>query len=154
VSISRREILGGGATAAAVGWMATADAATGRLQVGTLAELVVGAPRWFTWPDGRSPAVLLKLGRPVPGGVGPDRDVVAYSAVCTHLGCVVQVKDDRLVCPCHWSMFDPAVGGRCYQGPAPTALPRIVLEVDDDGSIAAVGSDGVVWGRLGPEVQP
>ena len=31
---------------------------------------------------------------------------------------------------------------------------RIVLEVDDDGSIAAVGSDGVVWGRLGPEVQP
>jgi arsenite oxidase small subunit len=73
--------------------------------------------------------------------------VVAYSAVCTHLGCVVAVKDGRFVCPCHASMFDPAAGGRCYQGPASTALPRVRLMVDGDGAVRATGLDGVVWGR-------
>lgn len=82
----------------------------------------------------------------MPGGVGPERDVVAFSAVCTHLGCVVEVRDRRTVCPCHLSMFDPRVGGRCYQGPAPTRLARIRLRLDD-GVLYAIGAEGEVWGR-------
>lgn len=154
MSISRREVFGGAAAALAAGVAATEARAASPTAVGRVADVAVGRPLWFTWPDSRSPAVALKLGRPVPGGVGPDRDVVAYSAVCTHLGCVVQVKGNHLACPCHWSLFDPAVSGRCYQGPAPTALPRIHLEVAADGALTAVGADGVVWGRVGGEVTP
>ena len=148
MSISRRDILEGSVVAALASLPTAASAAPKRVTAARLSDLALDKPSWFGWPDPASPAVVLKLGRPVDGGVGPERDVVAYSAVCTHLGCVVQVKDGRMVCPCHGSMFDPAVGGRCYQGPAPTALPRILLEMDADGTLLALGALGPVWGRL------
>lgn len=60
--------------------------------------------------------------------------VMAYSAICTHSGCTVSDWDDTqhaLVCPCHESVFDPYDGGAVIGGPAPRALPRLGLGVND-----------------------
>jgi arsenite oxidase small subunit len=40
----------------------------------------------FTYPDASSPCVAIRMGAPVPGGVGPNKDIVAYSTLCTHMG--------------------------------------------------------------------
>lgn len=115
--------------------------------IARLAELKPGRPVPFSYPDAASPCWLMKLGAPTAGGIGPDGDVVAYSALCTHQGCPVAVEDGRFICPCHYSQFDPARGGQCYQGVASTPLPRVQLEVRD-GAIVATGMDGLVWGRV------
>ena len=143
--VTRRQVLAGAAAASVThGTRAQAAEAT----VGPVASVTEAQPLWFGYPDGQSPAVAVKLGRAVDGGVGPDRDIVAYSAVCTHLGCVVEVRDGRMVCPCHFSMFDPAAGGQCYHGPAPTRLARIQLAVTPEGALVATGADGAIWGRV------
>lgn len=73
---------------------------------------------------------------------------VAYSKICTHLGCSVGLFgiDDRepqtlrqLVCPCHQSIFDPTHGAEPVGGPAPRPLPQLPLGVDDDGFLIALG---------------
>ena len=37
-------------------------------------------------PDNDAPGVLIKLGTRVPGGVGPDGDIVGFSTICPHKG--------------------------------------------------------------------
>ena len=54
---------------------------------------------------------------------------VAYSAVCTHEGCVVSYSNGQLACPCHGSIFDPANNARVVNGPARLPLPKIPIEV-------------------------
>lgn len=115
--------------------------------VARLDGLKAGEAVAFQWPDAESPCWLLKTGRATDGGVGPDRDVVAYSALCTHQGCPVVVEDGRFICPCHFSQFDPEKGGQCYQGVATVPLPRVQLAVRD-GHVVAVGMDGLPWGRV------
>lgn len=52
-----------------------------------------------------------------------DNDaVIALSLVCTHLGCTVNVTEERLTCPCHGSVF--ARNGKVLSGPAPKPLAR------------------------------
>lgn len=73
--------------------------------------------------------------------VGPDR-VVAYSAICTHLGCAVfaGLNQEGLVhCPCHGSLFDPRADAAVVAGPAPRPLPSLPVEVDADGNLVAAG---------------
>jgi Rieske Fe-S protein len=54
----------------------------------------------------------------------------AFSAVCTHQGCVVaQVKENTISCPCHGSQFN-AANGEVQQGPARSALREINIKVD------------------------
>ena len=60
-----------------------------RKVVGVAASMPANAAVNFTYPDAASPCVVMKLGTPVPGGVGPDGDIVAYSTLCTHMGCPV-----------------------------------------------------------------
>ena len=79
-----------------------------------------------------------------PGGV------VAYSKICTHAGCTIAlyrkpkfppVQDKpALVCPCHYSTFDPASGGTVLFGPAGRDLPQLPLVVDADGHLRAAGN--------------
>jgi Rieske Fe-S protein len=54
----------------------------------------------------------------------------AFSAVCTHQGCLVGCRDKEIVCDCHASFFDPT-NGKVLSGPAPTPLPEIPIEVRD-----------------------
>ncbi len=57
--------------------------------------------------------------------------VKAYSAICTHLGCVVAWNDlsSQIVCPCHGGQFNPATGA-VVGGPPPTPLPPINVSVE------------------------
>lgn len=61
---------------------------------------------------------------------------VAYSKLCTHLGCPVGLYEQQLqllVCPCHQSMFNVNNGAVPQFGPAPRPLPQLPLYVDAQG---------------------
>lgn len=67
---------------------------------------------------------------------------VAYSKLCTHLGCPVglyQEKTQQLVCPCHQSIFNVNAGAIPQFGPAPRPLPQLPLTVDATGQMRANG---------------
>lgn len=78
----------------------------------------------------------------------PD-GILAYSKICTHAGCAVTLyrtptweptsAPPALVCPCHYSTFDPATGGRVTFGPAGRELPQLPLAVDEAGALRAGG---------------
>ncbi|MDQ1621373.1 MAG: hypothetical protein QOE19_3942 [Actinomycetota bacterium] len=83
---------------------------------------------------------------PVGGGViVKDQKVVvtqptagefkAFSAVCTHMGCLVgAVKDGTISCPCHGSMYS-AADGTVTGGPAPKPLPPVTVKVEGDSIV-------------------
>jgi ubiquinol-cytochrome c reductase iron-sulfur subunit len=82
---------------------------------------------------------------------GYDADgIVAYSKICTHAGCAISLYrtplfepvDPRpaLVCPCHYSTFDPADGGTVLFGPAGRKLPMLPLRIDGAGYLRAQGT--------------
>ncbi|MEK9722075.1 MAG: arsenate reductase (azurin) small subunit [Rhodospirillaceae bacterium] len=154
--VNRRDFIKTGvaglaATAAGVSPRLT-DAATPAsypaIDIAPLDSLAPGAEVAFEYPDPNAPSLLMRLKSPAAGGVGPDGDIVAFSMLCTHKGCPLNSLADRqmLVCPCHWSSFDPAKGGRLVIGQASQALPQIRLEVRD-GMVRAVGMDGLIYGR-------
>ena len=67
---------------------------------------------------------------------------IAYSKVCTHLGCPVGLYEQELellVCPCHQSMFNVRNGAVPQFGPAPRPLPQLALMFNDDGFLVAQG---------------
>ncbi|MGS2744128.1 arsenate reductase (azurin) small subunit [Halomonas sp. LS-001] len=113
-------------------------------------DLKVGQPVSFTYPDASSPCTLVKTGRKTQGGIGPDGDIVAYSILCTHMGCPVNysVEERTFKCPCHFSVFDSELNGQMVSGQATENLPRILLSYkDSDDSITAVGVEGLIYGR-------
>jgi arsenite oxidase small subunit len=116
-------------------------------KIANIHNLKTGEPVRFEYPDAKSPAVLVKLGKAAYEGIGPDRDIVAFSALCTHMGCPLQFERERFVCPCHKSMYDPAMNGQVYQGLSTDYLPQIQLSVDSSGDIHADRIMGLVWGR-------
>ncbi len=65
---------------------------------------------------------------------------IAYSKLCTHLGCPVGLYEQQLqllVCPCHQSMFNATNGAIPQFGPAPRPLPQLPLYIDGQGYIRA-----------------
>lgn len=52
----------------------------------------------------------------------------AYSAICTHLGCLVTWEEAKaqFFCPCHAAVFDAQ--GRVVSGPPPTPLPAYKIK--------------------------
>jgi arsenite oxidase small subunit len=102
------------------------------------------------YPDADSPGILLKLGAAVPGGAGPDGDIVAYSVLCPHKGYLMTYAagDKTLNCPGHFSRFDCEKGGQQIWGHATQNLPQFTLRVDDAGDIYAEGADELIYGRL------
>jgi len=66
--------------------------------------------------------------------------IVAYSKVCTHVGCPVALYEQQthhLLCPCHQSQFDVANGAAVIFGPAARPLPQLPIAVDDEGYLIA-----------------
>lgn len=113
-------------------------------------DLLPDEPLAITYPDDDSPGVLIKLGRTVVGGAGPDGDIVAFSTLCPHKGFPLSYRaDDRtLNCPGHYSRFDVEQDGLEIWGHATQNLPRFRLRVDARGDIHAVSVDELIYGRL------
>jgi ubiquinol-cytochrome c reductase iron-sulfur subunit len=66
--------------------------------------------------------------------------IVAYSKICTHVGCPVALYEQQthhLLCPCHQSTFDVADQARVVFGPANRPLPQLPITVDDEGYLVA-----------------
>jgi arsenite oxidase small subunit len=162
VDAGRRQFLRGGA-------LATAGAATAAVLPGTadakppsarveypsnrlanVSQLKPNARLDITYPDKESPGVLIKLGTRVPGGVGPDGDIVAFSTMCPHKGfpLAYAAADKTLSCPGHYSRFDCEKGGLQIMGQATQNLPQFALRVAANGDIFAEGVDELIYGRL------
>lgn len=121
-----------------------------------------------------APIVLVRLPRSLlrlpPDLAGYDAaGIVAYSKICTHAGCAISMyrvptfrptePRPALVCPCHYSTFDPATGGSVLFGPAGRPLPMLPLRVDGKGYLRAEGNfDEPVgpswWGVRSKEPRP
>jgi arsenite oxidase small subunit len=119
-------------------------------RLANLSELKVDEPLNVAYPDQDAPGVLIKLGKRVPAGAGPDGDVVGFSTICPHKGFPLAYnKSDRtLNCPGHYSRFDCEAGGLEVWGHATQNLPQYALRVDDKGDIYAEGVDELLYGRL------
>ncbi len=94
---------------------------------------------------GNGPIATVKTSDvPVGGGVVSGQAVVvqptagtykAYSAVCTHQGCLVsQVQQGEIICPCHGSMFSVGTGAP-DQGPAQAPLQALTATVQGDSVV-------------------
>jgi ubiquinol-cytochrome c reductase iron-sulfur subunit len=113
------------------------------------------------WPEGHTedadaPTLLIRTRdsqdfKPRSGrGDWTVEGVVAYSKLCTHVGCPVglyQAEEGLLLCPCHQSTFDVLDGARPVFGPAARPLPQLPLAVDDQGAVIATGDFS---GPVGP----
>ncbi len=115
-------------------------------------DLVVGGvltvfPKGF---EGSSPdqVILIRLANQLQPLQPPGRTdwgvagYVAYSKMCTHLGCPVglyQHQTEQLVCPCHQSIFNVVAGAIPEFGPAPRPLPQLPISVDLDGYLRSTG---------------
>ncbi len=146
----------------------------------TSESLAVGENYLFHYPFLATPCFLLNLGRaalptqlktedgqsyPWQGGVGPDRSVVAFSAICAHkmshparMVSFINYRHERvryqdsgerpaeqaqvIYCCSEKSVYDPAQGARVLGGPAKQPLAAIVLEEGGDGALHAVGTFG------------
>jgi ubiquinol-cytochrome c reductase iron-sulfur subunit len=67
-------------------------------------------------------------------------NIVAYSKICTHVGCPVALYEQtthHILCPCHQSTFDATTGATVIFGPAPRPLPQLPLAVDSSGYLVA-----------------
>jgi Rieske Fe-S protein len=105
--------------------------------------------------DGNPPSATNYGAQNVPFGVGTHGSIVAYSAICQHLGCpapAISFYPPKtcaksfgqltfyLHCSCHGSTYDAANSAANLTGPAVLPLPQVVLEADPGtGQIYATG---------------
>jgi arsenite oxidase small subunit len=108
----------------------------------------------FEYPDEGEYAesILVKLGREAGGGLGPEKDVVAFNYTCTHQGGPLQgtyqAADKALgPCPLHLTTFDLTRHGIFISGQAYQSLPQVLMELEGD-DIYAVGMFGLIYGRF------
>ncbi len=162
VDVGRRQFLRGAAVAAAAAPVATfmpeqAKAKMGGARVdypanrlANVADLKPNEPMEVAYPDADAPGVLLKLGKRVSGGAGPDGDIVGFTTVCPHKGfpLAYNAADRSFNCPGHYSRFDVEAGGQQVWGQSTQNLPQYTLRVDDKGDIYAEGVDELLYGRL------
>jgi ubiquinol-cytochrome c reductase iron-sulfur subunit len=98
----------------------------------------------------KATTIIIKF---APGELIPDRpgspgtvmnwtvdDIVAYSKICTHVGCPVALYEQtthHILCPCHQSTFNAAQGAQVLFGPAPRPLPQLPIGTDAEGFLIA-----------------
>ena len=119
-------------------------------KLANVADLKPNEPLEVSYPDEDAPGVLLKLGKKVPGGAGPDGDIVGFTTNCPHKGFPLSynASDNSFNCQGHYSRFDAESGGQEIWGHATQNLPQYTLRVDDKGDIYAEGLDELLYGRL------
>ncbi|HYD31927.1 MAG TPA: arsenate reductase (azurin) small subunit [Azospirillaceae bacterium] len=161
--VSRRQFLiFGGTGLAVVGTLAASQTALAQAaqlvmsrypekRIATLKDLAAKKPLTFHYPNDTVENVLVMLGEPAGGGIGPGRDIVAFNTVCPHMGGYIGpdgYKADHNVlgpCPLHLTTFDLTKHGMVVSGHATESLPQIVLE-ERAGAIYAVGVMGLFYG--------
>jgi arsenite oxidase small subunit len=132
----------------------TTQAAWPKVTVANINQLQSLTPISFNYPLTSTPNVLVKLGVAAQGGVGPDKDIVAFSTICQHLGCqysfvpsggspicnsAYKAVMPMGYCCCHGSQYDFVNGAKVLGGPAPRPVPQVQLEFDSaTGNINAV----------------
>ena len=94
-------------------------------RVGPLTDIQIGAAKFVA--DEHKPFWVIRTS---------NDELIALSATCTHLRCVLRWEKDsgRLVCPCHAGAFD--MNGNVVAGPPPQPLQS--LNVDTRGGIVYV----------------
>ncbi len=122
-----------------------------RLKIGKLSALKKDKPITFNYPTTDIANMLVKLGVPAGGGIGPNKDVVAFNPVCTHMGGnlkKVYNPEYKILgqCPYHQSTFDLTRHGMIISGHATASLPQVMLELVGD-DIYATAVIGLVYGR-------
>src|SRR3970040_2019248 len=80
---------------------------------------------------GSQPGILVRT----PGG-----ELRAFSAICTHLACIVQYRPDlsHIWCACHNGHFD--LNGKNVQGPPPKPLEEFAVNVREDQIVVSKGA--------------
>lgn len=93
-----------------------------RVEVGKAIEFPVGQGKVVSVND--KPVIVVNTEQ---GGAK------AFSAICTHLACIVEWDENRdiIFCPCHDGRYSPVNGG-IISGPQPTPLPELPLTVEGD----------------------
>lgn len=92
--------------------------------IALLNEVPLNGSKVFDYPNQYAQGILVNL---------PDKGLVAYSDVCTHLSCAVlyQPENQQFHCPCHEGFFD-AYTGNVLAGPPTRPLPIIELAVREN----------------------
>jgi cytochrome b6-f complex iron-sulfur subunit len=100
----------------------SATAEGGQVDVGKATDFPVGTGEVVPVDD--KPVIVVNT---TQGGLK------AFSAVCTHLGCIVGWDQSRqiILCPCHDGRFNP-VNGAVISGPPPAPLPAVPVAVEGD----------------------
>ncbi|WP_425956871.1 Rieske 2Fe-2S domain-containing protein [Xylanimonas sp. McL0601] len=120
------------------------------LTVGSVAHVMPDVPeedrRTEEWITEKAKSVVLLI-RLNPEDIRAEQrpgasydGIVAYSKICTHVGCPVALYEQQthhLLCPCHQSTFDVADGAKVVFGPARRPLPQLPITVDDEGYLVA-----------------
>ena len=124
-----------------------------RKKIARLSDLKTDKPLAFEYPDegAFAQSMLVKLGQEAGGGIGPQKDVVAFNNFCTHQGgdLTGTYKADTKsmgACPLHLSTYDLTRHGILISGQAYQSLPQVLLELKGD-DIYAVGVFGLIFGR-------
>jgi cytochrome b6-f complex iron-sulfur subunit len=102
---------------------------SGRVQIGMAADFPAGQGKVV--PVNDKPVIVVNTAQ---GGLK------AFSAICTHLGCIVEWDQRRqfILCPCHDGRFN-ALNGTVISGPPPAPLPQLALTVEDDAVYVSEG---------------
>ncbi len=106
-------------SASSAGGAVGAGSATAATALAATSQIPVGSGKIFTGPR-------VVVTQPAAG------DFKAFSAVCTHMGCIVnQISDGTIDCPCHGSQYSITTGD-VVAGPAPSPLPAKQITVSGD----------------------
>ena len=125
-----------------------------RQKVANYSQLQVGTPVTANYMG--YTVYIVRTGVPSVGGVGPNGDVVGYSAYCAHLGYILEYDPNTrcLLCPQHFSQYDATAGGMQVVGHPNQYLPQLILEYDEStGDIYAVGFNRLVYGTYNTAAQ-
>lgn len=129
-----------------------------RVKLANSSQLQALKPIIVNYPLTHTPNHLVMMNQTAQGGVGPNNAIVAFSAICQHLGCIYGfvppggfppcnpslnggsgASVPQGYCCCHGSQYDFLHGAQVIGGPAPRPVPQVQLEYNDTtGDIYAV----------------